>query len=489
MISAIHAASAWLSFTPAEAMDPATAVPIHAARGPDRRWLVLGALAWLSLHVLLLWLYYEPTAKPLIGDEYDYNRRALALLAGTPGAETFIWPPGQTWFIAAIYALAGQHLLAVQVAQIVLLAICTLLLVRLCRTLADPRAAWVAGALFALNPATLAHAHWLWPEVTHLACLLGALCLLSTPRRYMPLRAFAAGGLIGLALLFKSLLGVFWPILLLAYLRGDHTGRSFAWTPALAFVGGLLLATSPALWKGYAETGRPLIADSSIYNLHVGLRDMSRSDYIDEAGAPALKAFIDSAPTPHERNSAYFDKIVALAGQRGAITLLAERLGVQYFRLFNAKTLLVSQLPGPACSGRLGAYSNPFPAPVIAGASHIAHATTLALAAFGIVLWRRWRAPLALFSVAFIAYQLALYLGLHVMQRYLFQMLPFLCIFGGLLLAVLVQRARARRATTVAASVGDLFHFSAMRLVAGLILAAALLCLAFLGPVLDGACR
>jgi len=470
-------------------MDSTTAAPVHAHRGAERRWLVLGAVVWLSLHVFLLWLYYEPTIKPLIGDEYDYNRRALALLAGTSSTETFIWPPGQTWFIAAIYALAGQHLIAVQLAQIVLLAICTLLLVRLCGTLTDPRTAWFAGALFALNPATLAHAHWLWPEVTHLVCLLGALCLMFTPLRYLPSRAFAAGALIGLALLFKSLLGVFWPLLLLVYLREDHARRSFAWIPALAFLGGLLLATSPALWKGYAETGRPLIADSSIYNLYVGLRDMSRSDYIDEAGAPALKAFIESAPTPHERNSAYFDKIVALADHRGTITLLAERLGVQYFRLFNAKTLLVSQLPGPACSGRLGAYANPSTAPFVAGASHLAHTTTLALAAFGIVLWRRWRAPLALFSGAFIAYQLALYLGLHVMQRYLFQMLPFLCVFGGVLLAVLVQRARGRGAAIVAAPAGDYFHFSAMRIFAGLILAVALLCLAFLGPVLDGACR
>ncbi len=440
------------------------------------------ALIWLLVNLLLLWIYYDQAPKPLIGDEFDYNRRALALLAGEPVPESFIWPPAQTWFIAAVYFLFGTHVLGVQLVQIGLLALCAALIVRLWRTLDGAHAAALGGALFLLNPSNLAYAHWLWPEVTHLACLLGALALLLTAHRFPLARAFAAGLLLGLAILFKSLLGAFWPLFFLFFLHRDQGRWRYAGSAAALFATGMLLATAPALWKGQVETGRPIIADSSMYNLYIGLIDSSRSDYINEAGAPALKAFLDSAPTPQQRNAIYLDKSKALVAERGIGDVLADQFGAQYFRLFNAKTLLVSQLPGTACAGRLGAYAvaTPMLSPAIALASYAAHAGTLVLAAFGLALWRRWRQPLALFAAAFLLYQIALYAGLHIMQRYLFQMMPLLCGFAGSALALVIHRSDAQR---------NVLCVTKTRLAAGAALAAILLALAFLGPVLDGNCR
>jgi 4-amino-4-deoxy-L-arabinose transferase-like glycosyltransferase len=452
--------------------------PTTIARGVDARWVWLVLGIWLLLNAALLWLYYAgPAPKPLIGDEFDYDRRAIALLAGQPVPETFIWPPGQTWFIAATYRLFGTHVLAVQIVQITLLLACAGLLAQLWRPVIGARAAFAAASLFLLNPTTVATAHWLWPEVTHLVCLLGALVLLFGPRR-TPAHAFAAGLLIGLALLFKSLLGAWWPLLLLCFVaRRDGRVRVDA-RAASVFVVGLLLATAPALWKGWVETGRPMIADSSMYNLEVGLADRSRSDYIDEAGAPALKAFIASAPTPRERNALALARIEQTLHDRGVADVLADQAGTQYFRLFNAKTLLVSQLPGPACAGRLGAYPPGAATPWVAAAAMAWHALTLVLAAFGIALWRRWRSAVALLTASFVLYQLVLYFGLHVMQRYLFQMLPFLCAFAGALVTL-----RAPAGTTSVLSVTPL------RVAIGSAGAAMLLALAFLGPLLDGTCR
>ena len=449
--------------------------PVDAQR-LHPRWFWLAAASWLLLNAVLLWLYYGPAPKPLIGDEFDYTRRALALLAGEPVVESFIWPPGQTWFIAAIYRVAGQHVLTVQAVQILLLPVCAGLLARLWQPLAGSRAALLAAALFLFNPWTIAQAHWLWPEITHLACLLGALVLLIERGRRPLLRAFGAGLLVGLALLFKSLLGAFWPLLLLAFASRAQGRLAFAWRAAGLFLSGLLLATAPALSKGYLETGRPLIADSSIYNLDVGLRDRSRSDYIDEAGAPALNAFLASAPTPQQRNALALAKIRAEVAARGLGDVLADQFGTQYFRLFNATTLHVSQLPGEACAGRLGAYrATPLTAWLV-GASQAWHALTLLLAAFGIALWRHWRRPLVLLVAAFLLYQLALYAGLHVMQRYLFQMLPFLCAFGASLAVLREPQADAVLVVTPA------------RLALGTMLAVLLLALAFLGPFIDGNC-
>ncbi len=451
-----------------------------AGEAPTRLARIVALSAWLVLNLLLLWLYYEPSAKPLIGDEFDYNRRALAWLAGEPVAESYIWPPGQTGFIAAIYAVAGPHVLAVQVVQIGLLAMCALLLVRLGSRVLDGRTAWYAGALFLLNPGSLAYAHWLWPEVTHLACLLGALALVFTARRPGLSASLAAGVLVGLALLFKSLLGAFWPLLLVAFVARREGHWRVAWLPATAFVAGIAIATAPALWKGYQETGRPIIADSSIYNLHVGLRDTSRSDYIDEAGAPALKAFLESGATPQQRNTVYTGLILDQIEQHGLATLAAERLSVQYFRLFSAKTLLVSQLHGESCAGRLGAYSAAAPAPWISASAQAAHALTLVLAAFGIALWRRWDRAVLLVAAAFLLYQLALYSGLHVMARYVFQMMPFLCLFAAPVFAALLHGNSDGSDPPLA--------LTPMRIAIGSAAATALLALAFLGPWLDGTC-
>jgi 4-amino-4-deoxy-L-arabinose transferase-like glycosyltransferase len=448
-------------------------------RGHVRRaWLAAAWVVWALLNIGLLWIYYAPATKVLVGDEFDYNQRALALLAGKPMPELFIWPPGQTGFIALVYRVFGAHVLAVQLVQMAVLALCAILLVRLWKTLDDSRAALAAGALFLLNPSTLAHAHWLWPEVTHLACLLGALVLLLTLPGRPRLRAFLAGLLIGLSLLFKSLLGGFWPIFLLFFLGRGERGYSYAWMAALAFVAGMLLPISPALWKGQLETGRPLIADSSMYNLEVGIRDTRRSDYIDEAGLPALTAFLDSASTPQQRNAMALDRIRSVVAEHGIVNVMAERLGTQYFRLFNAKTLLVSQLPGPACAGQLGAYGPSALAAPLTVLAYVTHSATLVLGAFGIALWRRWRRPLAAFLGLFLVYQLLLYAGLHVMQRYLFQMLPVLCGFAGSFLVGVGRREHR----------SEVLVLSRWRVALGAGLALLLLGLAWLGPILDGNC-
>ena len=447
--------------------------------GSRRLWLWLAFSAWLLLNAILLWIYSHPTLKPLVGDEFDYNRRAIALLGGQPLPELFIWPPGQTWFVAAIYAVFGPHVLAVQIIQIALLAGCVAMLVRLWQTLDNRHAALWAAALFLLNPRALAYAHWLWPEVTYLVCLLGALTLLLTFTSRPHLRAFFAGLMIGLALLFKSLIGGFWPFFLLLFLARENKRFSYAWLSALAFAGGLLLTVTPALWKGYVATGHALIADSSLYNLHVGLRDSSRSDYVDEAGLPALTAFIESAPTPQQRNAIYLDKVKAVVAERGFFNVLVDQLDSQYFRLFNAKTLLVSQLPGPSCEGYLGAYgSNSVNAP-LTFLSDAMHSLTLILCAFGLALWRRWTRPFAAFCGLYLAYQLALFLGLHVMERYFFQMQPLLCGFAGSFIAVLRHRDASR----------DALSFARWRWILGAALAILLLSLAWLGPAFDGACQ
>lgn len=447
-------------------------------------WIVVAA-GWLILNAMLAWAYYGAAAKVLVGDEASYQDRSLALLAGVYPTSSFIWPPGQDFFLAAINAIAGSGVLTVQLVQIVLLIVCAWLLVVIWRALDGPRAAFFACALLLLNPSTLGYAWWLWPETEHLACLLGALALVALPGQRRLLRALLAGLLIGFALLLKSLLAAFWPVFLLFFVHRESSRWRIETRAIAGFVLALGIAVAPAMLHGWQETGRPMIADSSIYNLYVGLSETSRSDYIQEADGPALAAFLSSAPTPQARNAIYTAHVRNLLAERGWFDTVKAQLGRQYFRLFSAKTLLVSQLPGAACAGRINAYAQTSMRVPLVALAYASHILLLVMAAFGIACWRRWRAPIAAFTLLLFGYQLALYLGLHIMERYIVPMLPFLAGFGGSFIAATLRRAdnepdSSMTSTTIA--------LTPLRLALGTALAALLLFLAFGGPLLDRSC-
>jgi 4-amino-4-deoxy-L-arabinose transferase-like glycosyltransferase len=459
----------------------------HASSATRRR----GALAALFLalfaasQALLWYAYYGHGAKALIGDEQHYQASALAILAGSDWMPSAIWPPLQPLLLAATYALAGPHLLAAQLVQTLLFVACGALLRDLWRRLGGSvAAANTAAALFLLNPAIAAYAHWLWPEIPHLALLLAALCLLA--RSASALRAFAAGACVGLAILAKSLLSAFWPLFLVVFVRRERP--YLAWRPAALCVLGLALVTAPALVHGWRSYGRPMIADSSVYNLWVGLTDRWRSDYVEDQGGATLPAYLASGATPAERNAVYLARVRALVAERGLIATLREQLGRQYFRLFSAKTLLVSQLPGAACAGHLSVYRTPpWLTRTLGFASVGFHALLLAAAAFGIACWRRRPDRLAVVVALFLAYQLALFALIHVKARFLVPMLPFLCGFAGSFLATLRARLFGSQPSVIAAATPAL-ALTPPRLALGALLAALLLFLAFAGPALDHLC-
>jgi len=451
-----------------------------AARARLKAAHVVAAALFLAGQGLLWFAYYGNGAKRLIGDEAAYHQFALDILGGGSWMPSTIWPPLQPLFLAAIYSIAGVHVVAVQLVQTLLFIGCAVLLRAIWRRVAGSvRAANAAAAMFVLNPANAAYADWLWPEVSHLFLVLLVFWLL-LERPGSRIAAAVAGLCTGLALLAKSLLAAFWPVFLIAFFR---SGRPrFRALPAALFLAGIFLATAPALWHGWREFGRPMIADSSIYNLWVGLTDRWRADYVEDMGGATLAEFLASGATPEQRNAVYLRKVDDLIAERGIARVAADQIGRQYFRLFNAKTPLISQLPGPACAGHLSVYpASPAVSRTLTIANDIFHALMLAGCAFGIACWRR-RPGFAFWLIAaYLTYQLALMAMLHVKARFLFPMIPFLCAFAGTFYAGL----RAR----VAGSNVEGLAFTAPRLALGAVFAALLLVLAFAGPALDGLCR
>jgi len=456
----------------------------------SRRRRLAWAAAFVALFALVqtaLWTaYYAYGAKPLIGDEQSYQDFALAILAGGTWMPSTIWPPLQPLLMAAVYAIAGVNIAIVQIVQTLLLIACAALLRTLWRRLGGSvAAANTAAALFLLNPATAAFAQWLWPEVTHLTLVLAAFCLLTgTVTRT---RVLLAGISVGLALLTKSLLAAFWPLFLLTFVR-ERPLRLLA-LPASLFLLGIALVTAPALWHGYREYGTPMIADSSVYNVWVGLTDRWRSDYVSDMGGETLPAFLTSADTPKQRNAIYWEKVHQLIEERGFARVSVDQLGRQYFRLFSAKTPLVSQLPGPACAGHLSVYKTPdWLTWFLTSGNDAFHILILAAAAFGVACWRRYADRRLLLIALYVAYQLAVLLLVHVKARFLLPIMPFLCAFAGTFLVSLRERAPRGIAPAATHPIAGPLSFTPLRVGIGAALATLLLFFAFAGPALDGLC-
>ena len=56
----------------------------------------------------------------------------------------------------------------------------------------------------------------------------------------------------------------------------DWRARSVRVLGVLSFATGIAVVTAPALVHGWRTWGRPMIADSSVYNVWVGLTDTER---------------------------------------------------------------------------------------------------------------------------------------------------------------------------------------------------------------------
>lgn len=318
-----------------------------------------------------------------------------------------------------------------QLPQILLWLVGAALLFAIARSLTQSRTvAYGAAGLYLLSPELSAFTHYLWPETLHLFFFLAALWLLvSHGERW--LAGLLAGLLLGLALLTKLVLLPFLPLLLVLFVLntpGTRAGRSLR---ALLLSLALAATVLPTMLANQAQQGVFAVADSSTFNLWVGLNDAERQDFVNDIAGREFQAFQAAGPTLAARNGVYEEKIQAKIAEQGLAATLAGQFDKQYFRLLDHETFFTTQLPG----GGRAAYQ--FAAPhlvtLLHGWSHLYHALLLTLAALGICLLRPRLDWLTLLGL-FVAYNVALFLFVHVKTRFLLPLLPVLLIFAGLAL-------------------------------------------------------
>jgi 4-amino-4-deoxy-L-arabinose transferase-like glycosyltransferase len=419
---------------------------------------------------VVTWLYWAPPAKLLCGDEGTYMFAARDLLATGRAGLDLLWPPLYPHLLAGLLAVAGGSLLAVQATQLGLLLVAAAILHDLTGRLTGSRTAGAIAALLLLaDPTMAAFATYLWPEVLHIFLFLVVLWILvsrSDHRGWLAL----AGLALGLALLTKSVLGPFTPVLVLPLLLRRPRRRGLASAALVAVVAAAVVA--PVVVANGLGRGSWVVSDSSRFNLWLGLNDVSRRSLESDIAGEEYRRYLASAPDFRGRNDVLEGKIASLVGERGVPEVLRAQLGRQYFRLLDAETYLTEQLHGgflhqTACGYGPVAASLAAPVRLYAYGFHAMLLVALALAVALPVDWRErgWLRVV----LAFLAYNLLVFLLLHVKSRYRLQLVPFLDLLAGAGLAA--AWARLRRADTP--------RVSGLRIAAAAALAALLLFLAF----------
>lgn len=394
----------------------------------------------LILNLAFLLLDYFPAPKTLVGDEAYYYKIARGLALGAPTEHILIWPPLYGNLMGAVFAVSGTpHRLMIQGVQIGLWLVNAFLWYRIAqRLLPSPIVASTVLALFLFSPDLIAFSHFLWPETLHLFFVFVALWLVvSSPASYVAV--CGAGVSCGLAWLTKLLLLPFVPLfgVICLVFKTDLPWRQRIVTWSLFGVA-LFVTVLPTTIGNWRMHGQFVIADSSMFNLWVGLTDVERSDRDYARVGVEMGHFLRAGRDWASRSRAYQKKIFTFVQQQGVWAILTQQLSKQYFRLFHYQSFFTTQLQG----GTRPAYQLPegFLTQILRLYSYGFHAVVLATSVLGLCFlrWQPWSWPHGF--ALFIAYNLGLFLFIHVKTRYMIQFLPMLMFFSGVAVHGLARR-------------------------------------------------
>lgn len=440
--------------------------------------VLLRALALVPIAVLqiaMCVLAYWPAPRVAWGDELFYGKAATELVATGRLQLPLLWPPLYAHFLASLRALGGASILT-HLVQLGMLGATALLLGDIARHLfRSERTRWLTIALTLGYPPLVAFTSYQWPEILH-GTLFAWILWILVCRIDARVWTVALGILLGLAVLTKSLL---MPLIPIALAIPVIRGRRAALVPTLLACLALAGTVAPTILYNARVHGAPVIAESGLFNLWVGLNDRSRRNFVGEIVSREYFTYLDSAPTFLERQAVLRHKIWTYAQEHGVLTILRAQLGRQYFRLFHRDSFLTDQLPG----GTLHAWGLGYRAPPgwlvtpLRVWSYASYTLLLLLTPLGLALFAetahearaRWTVRLAL---GFIGYNLALFLVLHVKTRYRIPLLPIAFLFSAYALDQLAGRLRRDAG-------GNAHRLRVSTLVAGGSASAALLLLAY----------
>jgi 4-amino-4-deoxy-L-arabinose transferase-like glycosyltransferase len=241
------------------------------ARGAWRRYAVLLLIDLLLRIPVILLVAADPARAVPMGDSPGYYRLAVNLSEAGMFSQGTTEPyvpdadrtPGYPLFLAAVFLLSGQSVVAAAAAQSLLHALSGLLIARLGERLFGSVRIGIAGALlWAAAPIPAIFCGILLTETLFTPVFLLTLLLLAKPSLG---RAAAAGAALGAGILIRPIALLLWPALGLTFLIGISWRRALAHFAVFSTLAAAVLA--PWLIRNTVVFGRPTLASVQGVNI------------------------------------------------------------------------------------------------------------------------------------------------------------------------------------------------------------------------------
>jgi 4-amino-4-deoxy-L-arabinose transferase-like glycosyltransferase len=281
-----------------------------------RQKITLLGILLVALLLRLIFLLLTPDLEPIY-DEKAYLRMAREILADGDFSARWLWPPGQPYFMAGVFSVFGENLVAVKAVQVVLssLSVYLVFLVTL-RVFRSETTGLLAAGITAVYPNLIAFSHYLWSETLFiflLLCFIHTFLLFFTQHRYRFL--IVSGILFSMGCLTRPVLLPCMAITLL-YLwhRRRATPRVLA-TAAMVFAITVVAALTPWVFRNHHVHGGWMVIAPTGHHLWRGNSGiLSRNPEEDAFTREKYEAY---GMSPLERDRYAFGKAMELirAGQ------------------------------------------------------------------------------------------------------------------------------------------------------------------------------
>lgn len=399
------------------------ASPISTRNSTVMLWRI-GVCLGIATQLGLLWLYYFPEPKQLVGDEGYYYNLAKALAGSGAIDHHPFWPPLYGEVVGGLFKVFGEARLPVLFFQILLWGLTGWMLRQV--TYLQTKQLFLAncvGLLYLAHPELIAFSHYFWPETLHLFWMVFALWVWIRWNN-RPAAAVLCGLAIASALLSKLLLLPFLPLCFIAMLAiNAKAGRYFLKPLAITTVT-LAIFLLPTMHANYQTHGQWMIADSSLFNLWVGFNDHSAADYRDDLAGKAFQDWERSGESWQQKKQVHRQKFAELLKQNGLVNEFLDQFPRQYRRVSDPQTFFLTQLPEGPRQGYRG--NRHFGHSLLVVWSYFVHGLVLFLATLG-AFFVVWRKPSWWWLIGgFLSYNVALFWLVHVKTRFMVQLFPAL---------------------------------------------------------------
>ncbi len=378
----------------------------------------------ISLIIRLAYIIFFPTV--IWGDANAYDAMAIGLIEGNGygGGTSSYWPPGQPFFLAAIYTVFGYNLQIAYIFEALISSLTCIVIYYIGKTVLNKKIGLISGLIAALYPTFIIYSGSLNTETLFIFLFtLSALCLLKIHEEPSAKNILIAGVSFGLAMLVRpAIMGLIPFILIWMSLSSKDRKRDL-----IKFITIFLIAMvvmSPWTIRNYNVHHEfvPVSTNGGV-NFWIGNNPEATGTYGSHDWTTMPNSpFINTSDEIKRDRLGYEKGLEFIKEKPRAFLILSFKKFAHFWRL----ELKLFVLYFDEC------FINPIPKwlfMVLAPLTVLPFIILLPLAIFGIIFYQKWDMK-AYLLILLIFYYILIHSIVFASGRYHLQIIPYLIIFA-----------------------------------------------------------